>query len=166
MLVSIASFTTMARSAVTPAACAMAVLARTPQDTTTSCAGITSPLPSRTPVTLPLPSRAAICTPSSTRTPRAAQRSSSSRAEGSSSWRPMRVGASSSTVTLQPLRCSSEAASRPSTPPPMTTACVSGDMARTRSTSAMRRMATTPSRSWPGMGGTKHSLPSAKMSLV
>ena len=66
--VSMRSLTTMARSISMPALWAMAVLARTPADTTTSWAGMTSPLPSSTPVTVSPPWMDWICTPVSTRT--------------------------------------------------------------------------------------------------
>ena len=108
----------MARPISTPAAAAMALLARTPQETTTTSAGMTVP-------------SARWMAPfsyfwvealASTRMPFCSKMSWNMRDAAGSSLLDIRDGMASSTVTLHPYFFSSQAASRPTTPPPMTTA--------------------------------------------
>ena len=162
MFVSIFSLTITARSVSMPASFASAVFALTPQDTITSSAGITVPSARRTPSAFSPPSMASICTPVWIWIPCPSLIFLSISPAVLSSWRPISTGASSSTVTSHLDFLSSHAASRPRTPPPMTTACfVSFNFSATFFVSESLRIAMTPSLSAPLIGGMKHSDPSA-----
>ena len=84
---------------------------------------------------------------------RAARAAASRPADTASNCRSIRLGIRCTTVTPMPLRASPCAASSPSNPPPITTACPPGRHdARIADTSAMPRKPMTPGRSAPGTG--------------
>ena len=93
---------------------------------------------------------------SSTSTPSASIAGASSAAAPPSSWRSIRRSMRCTTVTSQPSEASPYAASRPSRPPPMTTA-------RRPAWAAIAAQSSGPRKTWacsaPGIGGTSASEP-------
>ena len=155
-LVCILSLTITARFVRMPASSASSLLARTPVDMITISAGIVVPSASITPSTLPSPTISAIFAPTTMFTPFFAAIFFSISAPTASILPSSSSGAPSSTVTSSFSLRSSHALSRPSTPPPITTACFAcSAIWLIFSTSAMVRTGVTPSRSAPLMGGMK-----------
>ena len=104
-----------------------------------------------------------ILAPVMTRAPFASAAAFRNRDPVSSSCRPMRDGAISTIVTLRPVFRNSEAASRPSTPPPIMTMSVTpGSMFWIAMMSVTLRITRTMGWSAPGIGGTKLSAPVAQ----
>ena len=84
---------------------------------------------------------------------------------GASSWRSISVSSRCTTVTSMPRSARPCAASRPSNPPPMTTARrFAPEASSMRFTSSRSRNVTTPGRSLPGSGSMIGSEPVASSS--
>ena len=154
--------TMTALSVARPAAWAMAMFARTPVDTRTRSAAIFSPS-ATTPSTCSAPLISSIFTPTLISMPFCFATSVRMRTVSGSTLPAIRTGAPSRTVTFSFAFLSSQAASRPRTPPPITTAFFAPSFASalTFSTSLIPRMDTTSGRSLPLKGGMKLEEPSA-----
>ena len=154
-----ASSTTIPRPTSAPAAAASDVSDRIPIDTTTrSASSVSPPANSRPDGVIVRVARSSWTSTSSA--------SSSIAADPASSWRSISRSMRCTTVTGQPWDAIPRAASRPSSPPPITAACVaSAAAARMRSQSSGPRNACTCGRSMPGIGGISALDPVARTSL-
>ena len=120
------SLTTMPRFTCNPIFSASAVLGRMPTAMTTRSAFSCVPSLNSTWLTRPLllPTRAAVCALMRNCIPRTSSEACSICAATLSSWRSISHSLTCTTVTCMPRFIRPLAASRPSRPPPITTACV------------------------------------------
>ena len=150
--VTMASSTTIPRSTWSPTARARSTCGRMPTEMTTTSAGSSSPPASRT----PSGRISSVLRSSRTCTPSCSIAGVSSVAAPWSSWRSIRRSMRCTTVVSHPSEASPYAASRPSSPPPITTALPCA-------CSVIAAQSSGPRNTWaccaPGIGGTSASLP-------
>ena len=145
---------------VSPAIWASRTSGRTPIAPTTSSPGITR----RSARITPFEVTSATATPVSTATPWAS--SSAATAIASSGSRAVRIcPAASTTVTVMPVPARFSAVSRPTNPPPMTTAVAGLPVTSAARRSASSTVRSTRSRPDPGIGGRTGSAPGLSTSL-
>ena len=143
----------MPRSHAKPAALPNSVLGLMPTAITTKSASTTEPSLKRKPVTRSSPKISAVLCSIRNFMPRSSKDFCNMRAAGLSSWRSIRMSSKCTTETSMPCFIKPFAASKPSKPPPITTAfwyfCDASSMV---STSLMSRKPMTPCLFAPGIG--------------
>ena len=164
-LVTRVSSTRIARSQAMPNSWASSLFGRMPAEMTTMSQSISVPSLKRTPVTSRSPRNSCVLAEVSALMPSFSIVSRKTLPPASSSCTPMSHGPISTTVTSKLCVISPLAASRPSSPPPMTTAFfLPLAKAAMLLQSSMVRNRNTPCRVVPGIGGTNGRDPVAKTS--